>query len=390
MIRKWRVPGIVLAALVAASSSAGAQVSNGAAIGIVLANAARGNGVQILRVLPNSPAERARIIPGDTITMLGSINVTSVLEFQSLMNGVVPGSLVEVTVDRAGTVLHARVDTAYRSQMMGTGSACDAQGAGEDLARARDAVRRRDGAIATLDAERARNRYDACAISALPSLYYGFVMNDADAQLLQAAGYAGRGKRAIAASVAAQARAYLQAIASGETATAAQRALATRKIEIIDRTFASLSNVSLGEAIVPRMAKASDDSTASPFSVLASWTSPGNADLQVLHIRVNLHPSQATNFSGNMFRIRTTSPTAGTETAYGLTVQAPSYQRVDWGSSAPNATITKPDVDPSEDLGYLHALALNAGDARTVVISFIVRSDADVSGAVQTLQLVTP
>ena len=63
------------------------------------------HGVMVKHVVSNSPAERAGILPGDIILRVGSSNVDSVSEFQSILEGFVEsGSSVSVFVKSKGYV----------------------------------------------------------------------------------------------------------------------------------------------------------------------------------------------------------------------------------------------------------------------------------------------
>jgi len=68
-------------------------------------------------VAPNSPAEQARILPGDTILAINKISVVSMAQkdIGVRLSGVV-GSAVDLTIMRAGKTYSSRVTHAYASQ----------------------------------------------------------------------------------------------------------------------------------------------------------------------------------------------------------------------------------------------------------------------------------
>jgi tetratricopeptide (TPR) repeat protein len=68
-------------------------------------------------VAPNSPAEQARILPGDTILTVNKVSVVSMSpkDILARLSGVV-GSAVDLTIMRAGKTYSSRLTRAYASQ----------------------------------------------------------------------------------------------------------------------------------------------------------------------------------------------------------------------------------------------------------------------------------
>ncbi len=116
------------------------------------------------------------------------------------------------------------------------------------------------------------------------------------------------------------------------------------------------------------------------FDVVTSWSDapPTNAHgLQYYHIRVSLHPTNSTVVRARDF---TVDGMAGgnTVTYAGLQGTAPMVAKV---SSDTGRAVTSyaPAVDRAEDLGTLYNLRMDAGEKKTVVITFAVPATATLS-----------
>ncbi len=57
-------------------------------------------GVCIQEVMPKSPAEAAKLMPGDIITGINDIPVTSIVQLKSMLEGIEKGSSVKLTIQR--------------------------------------------------------------------------------------------------------------------------------------------------------------------------------------------------------------------------------------------------------------------------------------------------
>jgi hypothetical protein len=114
------------------------------------------------------------------------------------------------------------------------------------------------------------------------------------------------------------------------------------------------------------------------YDVLQTWVTPFAGALQTLHVRLNLHPQTTCAVTASDFRLSIPSRENGRESVYGRIGPAPAYRKTDYWSSTSNQFKLVPTVDPAEDLGARGSFTLHGGDAITRVVTFVVRSDADV------------
>jgi hypothetical protein len=273
------------------------------------------------------------------------------------------------------------------------------------------AGRARDPDGEAKQAEAAFNQFSQCVLA------NGFkdgheLLRLADSLLLQGAARTIDGRTDEALQFLISARSLYKAVAAMPGASSAIIEAANHKVDVIEasapatRTYSSASDLliamqaEIGEHGELRRAAAAAPDTPpspvasqpvpvdkSPFTVLASWTSPGDQTYRLLHIRINVHPDQPRAFVSKAFRIRVTSPTMGTETVYAMDAPAPSYRQLNYSTNPPTMLI-KRDVSPDEDFGLRQRIDLRAGDAATLVLTFPVRTDADLLDAAESLQYI--
>jgi serine protease Do len=68
-------------------------------------------GVLIQEVLPNSPAQKAGLEPGDVVVKVGDATIKDGTEVQAAIDKTKPGQTIAFTVDRQGTLTPIAVRT---------------------------------------------------------------------------------------------------------------------------------------------------------------------------------------------------------------------------------------------------------------------------------------
>jgi hypothetical protein len=279
---------------------------------------------------------------------------------------------------------------------------CDRVLARADFRRAQTEFAQREYRIAHRDALLAAAEFAACSARTDERDRY----EAANARLL--AGAASLGLRANGAAQSELLQSYraFSAIANNPSDPADLRSQAAQRrarIVALDPTVAHLAGGY--DVSRPRMAlaPARPATPAGPLVTvqsMSSWRSViaqdnGQVDAYI-HVRVHLLADRAASVSANAFRITVFSATAGQETPRGLQNQAPSYKK--YNAFAPKGTsafIWVRSVVQDEDLGGMGYVQLNAGDARTVVVTFKVRrdeaaSEEDAQRAASTLVYIGP
>jgi hypothetical protein len=237
------------------------------------------------------------------------------------------------------------------------------------------AGRRRDPAAEATAAQRALDLYESCA-SVNGALDEHVLMRSGDALLSQAVAAVSQGDRAAAVPFADNAIAlYSLATRSGfvsETGKTTARA----KIDAIERAFPEARGAATDGSIGLGLLTLAQSQTASPFSVLSTWSAQADDTNTMLHLRVDLHPEHEAHLFAQGFKITINSRYIGPQAIY-ATDQAP--------PETPGLLRSKSDVDPREDFRIVRRVDLAPGDHKVYVLSFLIPSDSEFSGAAATL-----
>ncbi len=337
-----------------------------------------GQGAFVIRVVPDSPAERARIVPGDVLTSFAETAVTGAAQFHALTSHAAAGTPATVELERYGHAIRTAVVPVDVDALFGSPQPCRVSEANASISASIAAGRRHDPETESAAAERALNLYESCA-AVNGTLDGRILVKSGDALLLQAAARIAQRRRDAALPPAGNARALYRLATQSKAVPAADKATAQGKIAALERAFPALRNAPADDSIGLGMCLLADAQTVSPFVILATWSSPANDTYTTLHIRVGLHPEQEVHVFAEGFRITIASRYIGDQFVYAL--------RGDPASANAGAEKhAKSDVDPREDFRAVGRVDLGPGETGTYVLTFLVPSDSEYSNAAATIQ----
>ena len=332
-----------------------------------------GPGVFVVSVVPDSPAEHARILPGDVLTGFGDTSLTSPAQFYAVTSAAAPGSSVTLALSRYGRTVKLPVTLADVDQLYAAPPPCRVPDANAAMTEAIVAGRRHDPGAETAAAERALNLYESCA-SVEGQLDEHILIKSGDALLVQAVARVSQGDRAGAVPFAANAIAIYSLATRSSVVSDANKNVARGKIAAIGHAFPELHGATADGSIDLGLRTFSEAETASPFSVLASWSSQASDTDTMLHLRVDLHPDAESHLFARGFKITITDRYIGTRAVYAQDQPPPETPGTVLGRG-------KTDVDPHEDIRTVRRVDLGPGDHKVYVLSFLVPSDAEFSAA---------
>jgi hypothetical protein len=336
-----------------------------------------GAGVFVAGVLPGSPAEAARILPGDVLVSLGDVPLTTIASFYALTSAAGAGVPVTVGVARYGRALKLTVTPADVDAFFAAPAACRAGDADALMTDSIAAGRRHDPSAEASDAQRALDFYEACA-SVNGTLDENVLIKSGDALLLQAVAAVSQSDRAAALPFAQNAIAvYAQATRSA-LVSESNKGVVRAKIATIERAFPEARSAPADGSIALGLRTLSDSQTPGPFSVLATWSTPASDTDTILHLRVELHPEREAHLFVQGFKITITSRYIGRQAVYAIDQPPP---------ETPGGILrAKNDVDPREDFRAVRRADLAPGERKTYVLSFLVPNDSEFSDAADTLE----
>ncbi len=331
-----------------------------------------GPGVFVVRIDPDSPGERAHILPGDVLTTVGATPLGSPAQFRSFESTAVAGAPVALGYERYGRPGRASLAPVDLDAFFAAPQGCRSNDADALVASAIEAGRGHAPDAENSAAERALNLYEACA-AVESTLDEHTLLKSGDALLLQAAARVSQGRRDDALPFAANASAIYRLATHADGVSAAGREAASGKIATIERAFPSVAAASADDSIALGLHDLSGS-----LSVLASWSAPASDTDTTLHVRVELHPAAETHFFAAGFKITIDSRYIGPQAVY-ASDSVPA-------TAAGLRLHPKADVDPREDFRELRRVDLAPGESGTYVLTFIVPNDSEFSGAAATVQ----
>lgn len=231
--------------------------------------------------------------------------------------------------------------------------------------------------------------YDGCAAGETGHEYFEHSLRLANALLSAGAADLERHHDADSRRPFSVARSIFSVVANHIDVPADLKADAAQRLAFIEKRLPWLAQTTVDPGVMPATRAAANASAPptspvaiattppSEFDVLQTWTTPFAGPLQTLHVKLNLHPRAACTVTAKDFRLMVLSRDNGRESVYGRLGAAPVYRKTDYWSSASNQYKLVPTVDPAEDLGAQGSFTLHSGDAITRVVTFVVRSDAD-------------
>jgi hypothetical protein len=336
-----------------------------------------GPGVFVVSVVPDSPAERAGVLPGDVLTAIAGTPLTSPAQFYTLTSAAAPGSAVTLALSRYGRTLSLPVTLADVDQLYAAPPPCRVGDANAAMSEAIAAGRRHDPAAEASAAERALDLYESCA-AIEGQLDEHILIKSGDALLVQAVARVSQSDRAAALPFAYNASAIYSLATRSDVVSEANKKILRAKLAAIAHAFPELHGAPDG-SIALGLRTFSEAQIASPFTVLASWTSPASDTDTMLHLRVDLHPDQEAHFFARGFKVTITDRYIGQQAVYALDQPPPEVS----GSVLLRG---KADVDPREDIRTVRRVDLGPGEHKVYVLSFLVANDSEFSNAAATIQ----
>jgi len=335
-----------------------------------------GSGVFVAGVLPNSPAEAARILPGDVLSALGDAPLTTTSAFYALTSAAGAGTPIGVAVTRYGRALKLTVTPASVETFFASPAPCRLGEADGLMTDSIAAGRRHDPAAEANAAQRALDLYESCA-SVNGALDEHVLMKSGDALLSQAVAAVSQADRAAAEPFANNAIAmYALATRSGFVSES-NKTIVRAKIDAIERAFPEARSGSADGSITLGLRSLAESGTATPFSVLSAWSAQADDTNVILHVRVDLHPDGEAHLFVQGFKVTINSRYIGPQAIYALD-QPPA-------ETSSGLLRPKSDVDPHEDFRIARRVDLGPGDHKVYVLSFLIPSDSDFSDAAATI-----
>jgi membrane-associated protease RseP (regulator of RpoE activity) len=335
-----------------------------------------GSGVFVAGVLPNSPAEAARILPGDVLSALGNAPLPTTSAFYALTSAAGAGTPISVAVTRYGRALKLTVTPADVDTFFAAPAPCRLGEADGLMTDSIAAGRRHDPAAEAGAAQRALDLYESCA-SVNAALDEHVVMKAGDALLSQAVAAVSQGDRAAAEPFANNAIAmYALATRSGFVSES-NKTIVRAKIDAIERAFPEARNGPADGSITLGLRSVAESGTAAAFSVLSAWSAQAGDTNVILHVRLDLHPEREAHLFVQGFKITINARYIGPQAIYALN-QPPA-------ETSSGLLRAKSDVDPHEDFRIARRVDLGPGDHKVYVLSFLIPSDSEFSDAAATI-----
>jgi|GEM_PF-4045879 len=334
-----------------------------------------GHGVFVVRVVPDSPAERAGIEPGDVITAVGAASLTSPAQYYATVSAGPAGTPLTIALARYGRNMSVTVSPVPAGELFAEPPTCRVAEADAATSDAIAAGRRRDASTEATSAARAFDLYESCA-AGNARLDEHILIKAGDALLVQAA--AAQGDRAAALPFARNAIAIYRLATRSAAVSAKTKNVAKTKFAALAAAFPGVAAGGVDESIALGLQTFSESQPANPFSVLGSWTTPANDQYRILHVRIDLHPQYEAHLFASGFKITIDTRDLGPTPVYALD-SAP-------GPALGAAFKDKRDVDPREDFRTVKRADLGPGESKIYVLSFVIPNDSEYANAVAGIQ----
>jgi hypothetical protein len=330
-------------------------------------------GAYVVRVTPGSPAESARVVPGDVVEAVGGQAIASEVALQAHTATFVAGTSVTLNVARYGRSLTVDLIPVEDQTLYPKMPSCEPSDVVTALNEAATSQRRRDYDNMSLHAAQALDLAEVCASLQARSGEWT-MLRAADAFTALGAAAADRGEETAKVYLAnAYSVATLAAHLQGSTA-AGRHTGATMAAELAKQV--PLIGAQADSAATLGLAYAGAGLGTTPFVVENSWVTQGANFGKVLHLRVKIDLARDALLFASGFCVKVSSD-VGAETFSALDTSAADTVR---GHTPVDRA--KNDVDPEEDFGRLGHAFFVRDVPQTYVLTFeIIDRFADLTSA---------
>jgi hypothetical protein len=336
-------------------------------------------GAYVKRIVPNSPAEAARIVPGDVVVNVRGVAVTDHAGFRAATSALGTDAAVPIEIRRDGRSLTLNVTPEPANTLYAATPSSEPQSIGTELRAVAVSARRRDFENERVHGARALDLAETCA-SLEQKPIGSTLLNVGDAFSAMGAGAAGQTERDAANGFYGDAWVTYRLIASSSGMPGSDRQAATSKAAMLAKLVPSVANDG-DPAIVDGLTYAGAALGAKPFTIVNTWQTSGVSYTRLLHVRVQIDTARDALLFASFFRV--SAPSAdGTDEVFFATDEL--------GKPGPRIEIpgraTKAEIAPGEDFGFLkHAFVAEQTPA-TYVLTFVVSDNkADITNSPATL-----
>jgi hypothetical protein len=330
-------------------------------------------GAYVVRVTPGSPAESARIVPGDVVETVGGQAIADEAALRTQTASFVAGTSVTLNVARYGRTLTLEVVPVDDQTLYPKMPACEPSDVATALDEAATSQRRREFDNMSLHAARALDLAEVCAsLQAQPEEWT--TLRAADAFTALGAAAADRGEEtakvylANAYSVAVLAAHMPGSTGAGRHTAATMAAALAKQVPFV--------GAQADRAATLGLAYAGAGLGTTPFVVENSWVTQGDNFGKVLHLRVKIDLARDALLYASGFCVKVSSD-VGAETFSARDASAADTVR----GHTPVDRATS-DVAPAEDFGRLGHVFFVRNVPQTYVLTFeIIDRFADLTSA---------
>jgi len=378
------LPGIASVVLALTPASVAAPAMLGVDAGSIPAaypNRGRVAGVYVRRVVPNSPAEAARILPGDVIVGIAGTPVANENDFRTKTATLAVGNTVAVAIDRYGRTLELEVAPVAIDALYPKEPSCEPDFTTAELGEAGVSARRRDFENERMHGARALDSAQTCTWLHA-RLDAQTLIDSGDAFAAIAHGAAGETERDLASREYGNAWLAYHLVTTSPGMTADYRSAATAKERALEKRFPGVAGHGDG-AIVDGFTYAGAALGTDAFHVMDTWTTSGQSFTRLLHLRVNIETARDAILFANFFRVSVPTPDGPDEVFFATDEPAKPGPRV---HLFPGSTSVRTELAATEDLSVLKHVPAIAQTPETYVLTFVISDDkADLDNIASTL-----